>query len=87
MKLNETNVIKMVFFSIPIKSIELVISSIPLNFIERFISFLSKELIETTEIEFTLIWVKTILITHGEYLSNGLFLFFFFLNFFLKFFF
>jgi periodic tryptophan protein 2 len=70
-RLNEKNIIQQVFEGIPPKDIELVAQDLPEKYLERLLKFVGVHMESSPHVEFHLIWVTRLLMTHGRYLKEN----------------
>lgn len=70
-RLNENYLISKVFESIPVKDIKLVTADLPIVYLNKMLNFIGELLTkeDTPHIEYSLIWVKNLLISHGKSIS------------------
>lgn len=69
-RLNEKYLIQKVYESVPREHIRLLTGQIPSTYIPSFLQFISSHMDKSPHIEFDLLWINAILITHGRYLSE-----------------
>lgn len=69
-RLNEHYLINKVYESIPVMEIPLVSSKVPIVYVSRLLKFIGDFAMESQHIEFNLIWVKSVLASHGSYISG-----------------
>ncbi|CCH62886.1 hypothetical protein TBLA_0I02280 [Henningerozyma blattae CBS 6284] len=69
-RLNETYLINKVYEAIPISEIPLIGSSLPVVYASRFLKFIGDFSMESQHIEFNLLWIKSIISSHGNYMSS-----------------
>ncbi|KAG5421185.1 PWP2 [Candida metapsilosis] len=71
LRLNESYLIHQVLESVPLADIRLVCQDIPELYVERVLHFIGDLLIkqESPHIEFYMIWIKCILVSHGRFIA------------------
>lgn len=67
-RLNETYLMNKVYESIPTKHVSLVASSLPVIYLPKILKFIGDLSMDSQHIEFNLIWIKTLLSAHGQYI-------------------
>ncbi|KZC03862.1 Periodic tryptophan protein 2 like protein [Dufourea novaeangliae] len=72
LKLNEKLLIKRVIENIPCANIDLIVSSLPDIYVEKVLQFIASELELTRHIHFYLLWIESILTTHGPKINSAL---------------
>jgi len=70
LKLNERKLMVEVFESIKPEEVELIVTFLSDQYVERLIEFVADQLESSNHLEFCLLWVKTLLMTHGQRLKN-----------------
>ncbi|KAI5951026.1 PWP2 [Candida jiufengensis] len=72
LRLNESYLIHQILESIPLIDIKLICQDLPVIYVNRILNFIGELLIkqDSPHIEFYLIWIKNILISHGRYIST-----------------
>ncbi|POW07197.1 hypothetical protein PSTT_08455, partial [Puccinia striiformis] len=70
-KLNEKDLIKLVYESIPFKEIKIISSQLSTIYVPKFLDFIAKSMIDhsSNHLEFNLSWIN-LLSSHGRYLKN-----------------
>lgn len=68
-RLNELKLINVVYETIPIKDIKLISKDLPLVYLERFLRFIGEKSIDSIHLEFNMMWIKHLLISHGQFIS------------------
>ena len=71
-RLNDTGLVKKVFFSIPRGDIELTVKSVPSVYVQRLLRFIAGQLEASHHLEFCLLWFKAITNHHAEWLYANL---------------
>ncbi|XP_076300716.1 periodic tryptophan protein 2 homolog [Lasioglossum baleicum] len=71
-KLNEKLLIKRVLENIPTSDIDLIVSTLPDIYVEKVLKFVASELELSRHIHFYLLWVESILTTHGPRINSAL---------------
>ncbi|KIK25932.1 hypothetical protein PISMIDRAFT_676441 [Pisolithus microcarpus 441] len=69
-RLNEKPIIRRVYESIPCSDIRLVARQIPVVYIAALLRFVAEHMEKSPHLEFDLIWVRAILMSHGRYLKD-----------------
>ncbi|KAH3679327.1 hypothetical protein WICMUC_001067 [Wickerhamomyces mucosus] len=70
-RLNETYLIHKVYESVPINDIKLVTTDLPTVYVERLLSFIGDIAMISQHIEFNLVWIKSIISSHGKYINKN----------------
>ncbi|KAH8654050.1 periodic tryptophan protein-like protein 2 [Tricladium varicosporioides] len=70
-RLNESPLVKQVFEAIPHGSISLVVSELPTVYIPRLLRFVALQTENSPHLEFCLLWVQGILVSHGQWVSDN----------------
>jgi periodic tryptophan protein 2 len=70
-RLNEAVLVKQVFEGIPYTSIALVVEELPVAYIPRLLRFIALQTEESPHLEFSLLWIKAILDSHGPWISDN----------------
>jgi periodic tryptophan protein 2 len=70
-RLNEAPLIRQVFEGIPHSSIGLVVKEIPIVYLPRLLRFVAAQTEESPHLEFCLLWVQAILVSHGQWVSEN----------------
>jgi periodic tryptophan protein 2 len=70
-RLNEAHLIRQVFEGTPYTSIALVVKEIPVVYLPRLLRFVAAQTEESPHLEFCLLWVQAILVSHGQWLSEN----------------
>lgn len=73
LKLNDLDLVKLAFESVPKEEINFIVKALPFNFVERCLTKIAVILENTQHLEFYLIWTKSLLTSHGINLKNSLF--------------
>ncbi|XP_076646677.1 periodic tryptophan protein 2 homolog isoform X2 [Halictus rubicundus] len=71
-KLNEKLLVKRVLENIPYSDIDLIVSALPDIYVEKVLKFVASELELSRHIHFYLLWVESILTTHGPRINSAL---------------
>ncbi|KAG9302928.1 hypothetical protein G9A89_022345 [Geosiphon pyriformis] len=69
-RLNETYIIHEVYEGIPPQDIELVVKDLPERYIDRVLRFIGAQMEQSPHIEFHLLWIKRVFMTHGHWLKH-----------------
>lgn len=70
-RLNEAPLLRRVYEAIPHPNISLVVSELPIVYIPRLLRFVSLQTEESPHLEFCLLWVRAILVSHGQWVSDN----------------
>ncbi|KIM99534.1 hypothetical protein OIDMADRAFT_104556 [Oidiodendron maius Zn] len=70
-RLNEAPLIRTVFEGIPPSSIGLVVSELPTVYLQRLLRFVAKQAEDSPHLEFCLLWIQAILVSHGRWVSEN----------------
>jgi periodic tryptophan protein 2 len=70
-RLNEAPLIRQVFEGIPHNNISLVVEETPVVYIPRLLRFVALQTEESPHLEFCLLWVQAILVSHGQWVSDN----------------
>ena len=70
-RLNEAALIKQIFEAIPPSNIRLVVTELPTVYLSRLLRFVAKHMEEGPHLEFCLLWVKAILMSHGRWIGEN----------------
>jgi periodic tryptophan protein 2 len=70
-RLNEAPLVRQVFEGIPHSSISLVVSELPVVYVPRLLRFVAMQTEESPHLEFCLLWVQAILVSHGQWVSDN----------------
>ncbi|TVY78342.1 Periodic tryptophan protein 2-like protein [Lachnellula suecica] len=70
-RLNEAPLIRQVFEAIPHNNITLVVEEMPAVYIPRLLRFVAMQTEESPHLEFCLLWVQAILVSHGQWVSDN----------------
>lgn len=70
-RLNETYLIHKVYESIIKKEIKLVVNDLPLVYISKLIEFIGSIAMDSQHVEFNLIWIDSIITSHGKYIAKN----------------
>lgn len=73
LKLNDLDLVKLAFESVPRDEINFIVKALPFNFVERCLTKIAVILENTQHLEFYLVWIKSLLTLHGINLKNSLF--------------
>lgn len=69
-RLNEEYLIHRIYEVIPIKDIRLVTNDIPIVYLDRLLQFIGKLAINSPHLEFNLLWMQSLLSSHGKYINS-----------------
>ncbi|KAH8805925.1 periodic tryptophan protein-like protein 2 [Xylogone sp. PMI_703] len=69
-RLNEAPLIRRVFEGIPASNISLVVQELPIVYIPRLLRFVAMQTEESPHLEFCLLWIRAVLTSHGEWISD-----------------
>ncbi|ESZ93413.1 Periodic tryptophan protein 2 [Sclerotinia borealis F-4128] len=70
-RLNEAPLLRQVFEGIPHPNIALVVDELPIVYIPRLLRFVAMQTEESPHLEFCLLWVQAILISHGQWVGDN----------------
>ena len=70
-RLNESQVIRAVYEGIPPSDISHVVRSLPTVYLPRLLRFVAHAAEETPHLEFNLLWIHSLLSSHGRYLKDN----------------
>ncbi|RDL40902.1 WD40 repeat-like protein [Venustampulla echinocandica] len=70
-RLNEAPLIRQVFQGIPHSNIALVVDELPVVYIPRLLRFVAMQTEESPHLEFCLLWIQAILVSHGQWVSDN----------------
>jgi periodic tryptophan protein 2 len=70
-RLNEAPLIRTVFEGIPHSSIGLVVSELPTVYLQRLLRFVATQAEDSPHLEFCLLWIQAILVSHGRWVSEN----------------
>lgn len=70
-RLNESNLIRTVYESIPPQDISHIVRSLPTVYLPRMLRFVAHSADETPHLEFNLRWIEALLSTHGRYFKES----------------
>jgi periodic tryptophan protein 2 len=70
-RLNEAPLIRQVFEGVPHTSIALVVKEVPVVYLQRLLRFIAAQTEESPHLEFCLLWVQAILVSHGQWVSEN----------------
>lgn len=70
LKLKEHKLVVEAVESVSVDEVMLIVSTISPRYLERFIAFLSDQLESSAHLEFYLVWVENLLMTHGQTLKT-----------------
>lgn len=68
-RLNEDYLIHKVYETIPINDIKLVSQDLPIVYLDRLLTFIGKLVMESSHLEFNLLWVQSLITSHGKYIN------------------
>jgi len=69
-RLSEKPLIQRVYESIPRHDIRLIARQVPIIYVPQLLRFVGEHLERSPHLEFDLLWVNTLLMTHGRYLKD-----------------
>ncbi|KAJ8061728.1 hypothetical protein OCU04_009526 [Sclerotinia nivalis] len=70
-RLNEAPLLRQVFEGIPHSNIALVVDELPVVYIPRLLRFVAMQTEESPHLEFCLLWVQAILVSHGQWVGDN----------------
>lgn len=70
-RLNEAPLLRQVFEGIPYPNISLVVEDLPVVYLPRLLRFVALQTEESPHLEFCLLWIKAILTSHGQWVSDN----------------
>ena len=70
-RLNESKLIRIVYEGVPPADIPHVVRSLPAVYLPRFLRFVATAAEETPHLEFNLLWIQSLLSSHGRYLKDN----------------
>ncbi|KAI9744190.1 MAG: hypothetical protein M1818_002342 [Claussenomyces sp. TS43310] len=70
-RLNEAPLLRQVYEGIPYTDISLVVAELPIVYAPRLLRFVALQTEESPHLEFCLLWVKAILDSHGQWVSDN----------------
>jgi len=70
-RLNEAPLIRSVFEGIPHENIALAVKELPVVYLPRLLRFVAIQAEESPHLEFCLLWIKAILESHGQWVSDN----------------
>lgn len=70
LRLNERSIILEVIETIPISNVEVIAKYMPQVYVEKLLDFLGEHMDNTKHIEFYLVWIKELLVSHGILLKE-----------------
>ena len=70
-RLNESNIIRAVYEGIPASDIPHVVHALPTVYLGRLLRFVAYAAEETPRLEFNLVWIHSLLTSHGRYLKDN----------------
>lgn len=70
-RLNEAPLVRKVFEGIPHSDISLVVEELPVVYIPRLLRFVANQAEESPHLEFCLLWIQALLVSHGQWLSDN----------------
>lgn len=68
-RLNEQHLIRRAIEEIPVRNIQLIASDLPVVYLERFLSFVGELASDSPHMEFLLLWTKSLLSAHGQFIA------------------
>ncbi|KAK4688689.1 periodic tryptophan protein 2, partial [Tremellales sp. Uapishka_1] len=71
LRLNEGPLIKRVYEGVPINDIRLISNQLPKTYVEQLLRFVSDHLEESPHVEFDLVWIASMLTSHGRLLRES----------------
>ncbi|KAK2581778.1 hypothetical protein KPH14_002256 [Odynerus spinipes] len=71
LKLNENPLIRYVIEAIPYTNIELIVQSLSDIYVEKILKFIAAELESTKHVHFYLLWIESILTSHGHRINTA----------------
>ena len=70
-RLNEAPLIRQVFQGVPHSSISLVVEELPEVYLQRLLRFVAIQAEESPHLEFCLLWIQAILVSHGRWVGEN----------------
>jgi periodic tryptophan protein 2 len=70
-RLNEVPLIRQVYEGIPYTNIPLVVANLPIVYVPRLLRFVALQTEESPHLEFCLLWIKSILDSHGTWVADN----------------
>ena len=70
-RLNEAALVRQVFEGIPPTSIALIVKEVPSVYLPRLLRFVAEQTEESPHLEFCLLWIQAILVSHGQWVSEN----------------
>ena len=70
-RLNEALLVRKVFEGIPHSDIALVVDELPVVYLPRLLRFVANQAEESPHLEFCLLWIQAILVSHGQWVSDN----------------
>ncbi|TQS34299.1 hypothetical protein Golomagni_05323 [Golovinomyces magnicellulatus] len=70
-RLNESSLIKKVFEAVPHSAIALIVKKLPMVYVPRIFKFVGIQTEESPHFEFCLLWLRAILVAHGEWIQEN----------------
>lgn len=70
-RLNEAPLLKQVFEGIPHSSISLVVEQLPVVYVPRLLRFVAVQTEGSPHLEFCLLWIQAILVSHGQWVADN----------------
>lgn len=70
-RLNEAPLVRKVFEGIPHTNIALVVEQLPVVYLPRLLRFVALQAEESPHLEFCLLWIQAILVSHGQWVSDN----------------
>jgi periodic tryptophan protein 2 len=70
-RLNEAPLVRKVFEGIPHTNIGLVVEQLPVVYLPRLLRFVAIQAEESPHLEFCLLWIQAILVSHGKWVSDN----------------
>lgn len=70
-RLNEAHLLRQVFEGIPHSNIALVVEELPVVYVPRLLRFVAHQAEESPHLEFCLLWIQSLLLSHGQWVSDN----------------
>jgi periodic tryptophan protein 2 len=70
-RLNERNLVRRVYESIPVSDVPLVVSEMPTVYLGRLLRFVAVQADESPHLEFNLVWIESMLSKHGRWMKEN----------------
>ncbi|CEP21861.1 unnamed protein product [Cyberlindnera jadinii] len=70
-RLNERFLIHQVYEAIPLKDVRLIAQDLPIVYVNRLLDFIGSIAMTSQHIEYNLLWVKSIISSHGKYINKN----------------